>query len=237
MRFPKESLDDFKHFGARKPAPPPEWKSVELTGEVEIVEPLKTSYVFSEKKAAAVAAASFFSGWSRLSWYHRSLALSGATTLAALVVGTATFIGIYGPPAGSVAKSSDVATNFQTAGEPDSSTEVADADTDTSLPDDATDQDGDKSDLLSSSDSTSTFQALPAVPSRARARAKLIRRSKPRVLFAAYRPRPRPLLHRPQLIVSSFVPTTLVIFVENGEVKTRIEPWLSSGYKSRKASE
>ena len=35
----------------------------------------------------------------------------------------------------------------------------------------------------------------------------------------------------PQFIVSEFVPTTMFIFVENGEVKSRIEPQLTAGYK------
>jgi hypothetical protein len=30
-----------------------------------------------------------------------------------------------------------------------------------------------------------------------------------------------------QSLVSKFVPTTLVIFIENGLIKSKIEPWLS----------
>jgi hypothetical protein len=31
--------------------------------------------------------------------------------------------------------------------------------------------------------------------------------------------------------VSEFVPTTLIIYIENGEIKTRIEPQLTAAYK------
>jgi len=34
-------------------------------------------------------------------------------------------------------------------------------------------------------------------------------------------------------MVTGFVPTTLVIYAENGEIKTRIEPQLTSGYKKQ----
>jgi hypothetical protein len=47
--------------------------------------------------------------------------------------------------------------------------------------------------------------------------------------LVAYRPRRQ--LRRPQHVVTSFVPTTLVIYAENGEIKTRIEPQLSAAYK------
>lgn len=50
-------------------------------------------------------------------------------------------------------------------------------------------------------------------------------RSRPvrtRAPFISFQPR-HPLPH-PQYIVSDFVPTTLVIYIENGMVKTRIEP-------------
>ena len=48
---------------------------------------------------------------------------------------------------------------------------------------------------------------------------------------AAYRP-PRPD-HRPHLVVSRFVPTTLIIYTQNGMVKTRREPQLTAAYKKQ----
>lgn len=71
-----------------------------------------------------------------------------------------------------------------------------------------------------STDSSLADDQPTAIRSRWRAR-----RSKPRVrLIAAYRPRREP--SRPLLIETGFMPTTLVIYAENGEIKTRIEPQL-----------
>jgi hypothetical protein len=42
-------------------------------------------------------------------------------------------------------------------------------------------------------------------------------------------PRPQPL--HSQFWLSEFVPTTLVIYIENDEVKTRIDPWLPAANK------
>ena len=55
------------------------------------------------------------------------------------------------------------------------------------------------------------------------------------MLFAAERPRRRPLI-RPKFWVSDFVPTTLIIYVDKGEIKTRIEPQLTADYKRPPAS-
>jgi hypothetical protein len=57
------------------------------------------------------------------------------------------------------------------------------------------------------------------------------RRVHARVFQSVYRPRRFVALPRPRLIVSNFVPTTLIIYIDNGEIKTRIEPQLTAGYK------
>jgi len=43
--------------------------------------------------------------------------------------------------------------------------------------------------------------------------------------------KPRRQQHRSQFVKTNFVPTTLVIFIERGEIKTRIEPQLTTDYK------
>jgi len=54
------------------------------------------------------------------------------------------------------------------------------------------------------------------------------RRARPRLHLAAYRPR----LPRPRLVpVNEIVPTTLVIYPEDGEIKTRIELQVSALYR------
>ena len=50
------------------------------------------------------------------------------------------------------------------------------------------------------------------------------RRPKPRIYVRGHKFR-RPLRRSPQPLVPLFMPTTLVIYVENGVIKTRIEPW------------
>jgi hypothetical protein len=95
------------------------------------------------------------------------------------------------------------------------------------LPPDAslTDQDDKyRSDLVPDEDSPSSSAVLTSV--RPVTRRKFTR---PRRTFVAYgRPR-RPL--RSTFWMSDFTPTTLVIYIENGEIKTRIEPHLAAGYK------
>jgi hypothetical protein len=44
--------------------------------------------------------------------------------------------------------------------------------------------------------------------------------------------RPRQLARTSRIVMSSFVPTTLIIYIENGEIKTRIEPQPTSGRKT-----
>jgi hypothetical protein len=216
MRAPNESLDDFINKAARrKTAEPPPLKSVHLTGEVEIVKPLATSYDFAKRKADG---ASLRTGRHRLSWFHRSLAVAGSFALIALILGTGIFIRLYGPPAklaenhtDTVAGPSDVATNEQ----PER----------LQVPD----EEQTSSDLLPESNSPFAFSG----PSPARSvahRRSVARRPKPRLLLAVYRP--RHFAPRPQFVVSSFFPTTLDIYIENGEIKTRIEPWLTAAYKS-----
>ena len=54
-------------------------------------------------------------------------------------------------------------------------------------------------------------------------------RSRPSTIAAVYQARPH--LRRPGLVMSNFVPTTLIIYPENGVIKTRIEPQLTALYK------
>src|SRR5688572_25114354 len=63
----------------------------------------------------------------------------------------------------------------------------------------------------------------PATPVRTHVRR---RRWRPRVHVKGYRTRRLRRLRRP--LVPLFMPTTLVIYVENGVIKTRIEPWLQT---------
>ena len=215
MRAPKDSLEDFiNKTAARKSAPPPAWKSVDLTGEVELVKPLATSYHFAERKMPRT---SLLHGFYGLSWFHRSLIVGGSLTVVALVIWTSALLGVRRPPAeppvnfaDTFVTSGDVAANEQ----PEQFTTPLEEQT--------------SSDLSPESSSPFAFREARHARSVAHFRTAA-RRSKPRLLLAAYRPHRFTVL--PQFMVSSFVPTTLVIYVENGLVKTRIEPWLTASYK------
>jgi hypothetical protein len=144
-------------------------------------------------------------GLRQFKWFHRSLAVGGAFAIVLFILGTIVDIGLFGRSAQPVVNSNDLAADEppkRSRTPPKIPGPVFRFPT-TSLP--------------SLSDEP---YAVPTV-----ARRRLVR---PRVLRAAYRPRRRPL---PQVVVSQFVPTTRVIYVENGLVKSRIEPWLTASYK------
>lgn len=79
-------------------------------------------------------------------------------------------------------------------------------------------------DVFTMTSSTAVPEELNGVRSIARRR-----RDRKRVQLAAYRPQRRP--RRPHPVLTKFVPTTLVIYAVNGEIKTRIEPQVASTYK------
>ena len=133
----------------------------------------------------------------RLSWFHRSLAMAGALTVVSFLLGTGLYLAVYGPPV-----------------EPTDSDEVAFQ----QPPDDS----------RSAADSVTFDQpvrvSLPPAPRKHRS-GRAVARQKPfqvRAVVAVYRPQRRPL--QPQMWVSEFVPTTTIIYVESGAVRTRVEP-------------
>jgi hypothetical protein len=210
MRIPNESLDDFKVPSEPKPVEPPAWRPVRPSGKFEIVKPLAGPDLLAKNATADVggplpvrAAGDAY----RLSWFHQSLAVGGAIALVALFLVTGLYIGIGDRPVELGRGRSDVAMNRHPA-KTFSPAEVPPA-----------------LDPSTAEDSPSTVGDVPAAKPAARRR-----HSRPRPSFAAYRPRRRaPLI--PQFVVSQFVPTTLVIYAENGEIKTRIEPWLTAAVR------
>ena len=209
MRIPNESLDDFNISAAPKPAGPPAARRVRPSGLVEVVKPLARLEDFA-KVDAATESTPFPPGASggpqRLSWFHQSLAVCGAFALIVLFLMAGLFIGISERPTELVPGRSDVAMNRPPDDAPTFAAEPF------------------TSDRFADEGSPSASDGLRVVRPAARRM-----NARPRLSLAAYRPRRRPL--PPQYVVSQFVPTTLVIYAENGEIKTRIEPWLAAGYK------
>jgi len=203
MLRPHESLDDFTNIDARPiPAEPPRMKHLRPSGRREVLKPVAQSSELVKRsrfvRLAPLPAAPKFS------WYHRSLAFSGALAAAALILGI--FAGLYAPPE-PVGSQSNVVFDRQPEGI-------------------LTQYEPDTSSLLPEKSGSRVHDRPYTV--RSLVRRKLAR---PGVLRSAHRPRQ---FSRPsRLVMSEFVPTTLVIYIENGEVKTRVEPQLAAGYKKR----
>jgi hypothetical protein len=134
----------------------------------------------------------------RFSWFHRSLAVGGGLAMIALVLLSAIFIGIADQRASEVGDIAFI--------------EVPD--------DNAT-----VSDELKSSDifNIPDQQAAVFEPRAIVRRSKNAARTRMRVLRPAARPAVKEL--EPQITVAKFSPTTRIIYIENGVVRSRVEPW------------
>jgi len=226
MKYPKESLDDFV-VPALEPTEPPRAVSLRLTGEVEVLKPLARW----EGPAKMVPVADESAGrrsWfdssladrapASLSWFHRSLALGGTVAMVALVLTSAIVIGMYDRPA-------DAGRELvQTAGDADLA------------PDGRPDRRQLPPKVPPMSDKFTAADTVPTIAGPGRVfefgntryvtRVRTVSHSvrRPHVRVAAYRPRRRS--PQPQLVASHFFPTTLVIYIENGLVRRRVERWL-----------
>jgi hypothetical protein len=206
MRVPEESLDDFTNIDAtRKPAEPPPVRLLRLSGRFEALKPLARSTDRAER-SSATGSRSVRPAPSpvahRLSWYHRSVAFSAGLAVIALIVG--------------------IIASFYTSTEPAGFRSGLDIDRQSEeMP--ASANEPDTSAFLPSTTASGAYDKPYAVR-------PTVRRKLPRPIRAYYRPsQPARTSH---LVMSSFVPTTLIIYIENGEVKSRIEPQLTSRRKT-----
>ena len=206
MRVPEESLDDFTNIDAvRKPAGPPPVRSVSLSGRFEALKPLARSTDRAERSSATGSRSVRpvpSPGANRLSWYHRSVAFSSGLAVIALIVGIIASFYTSTEPAGF---QGDVVMDRQSEEMPASANEP------------------DTSAFLPSTTASGAYDKPYAARST-------VRRKLPRPIRAYYRP--RQLARTSHIVMSSFVPTTLIIYIENGEVKTRIERQLTSVRKT-----
>ena len=204
MQKPQESLDDFLNSIEPQPASPPSTVSLRPTGEVEVLSPL----ALDQASARTANGLLLQHGAPRISWFHRSLIFGGGAVAAfAIIFLSAVFIAISEP--------SDRASvvGVDTSGYP------SDEPIDDSLA--PVDEPATATDILTSAIASQVFGELPTVRPVVRTQ-----RSDPQAHRSAYIPR----TSRPAR-VPSFVPTTLIIYPENGEIKTRIEPTLTAAYK------
>lgn len=211
MRAPNENLDDFmKSAAVRKPAGPPPMRRLRPTGMVIVLKPLAYSEELAKREAAtgnwSVRLAPWLGGYT-LSWFHRSLALGGAIASIAFFLGIGIPIEIYGPPDWPAGSLSDLG---------------VDQKTETFLP---SPKGQDVVDLRAESSPPPISDELRAVRPAVKRRAATARA----VTGAYVRAR---VSRRPKLVLTKYVPTTLIIYPENGQIKMRIEPQLNSGNKS-----
>jgi hypothetical protein len=207
MRPPFDSLADFTGKGStRKPPDPPSTKYVEPLGTVQQIEPLAVWEGPSKTKGRIRRTVLFWSQ-SNLASFHRSFALAGFAVVA-LIIGTSMLFRVSDVAVELTENTGDVA---------------ADQVPENSIP---TANEPDPADLWSPDNSVLTFgEDRPAKRTAGRRPA--------RTRFSLAVDRARHLLPRPQFIVSDFIPTTLVIYIENGLVKSRIEPQLASNYSKQ----
>ena len=149
-------------------------------------------------------------GAPRISWYHRSLIFGGgAVATIVLVFLSAVFIAVN---------------------EPSYEASIVGVDT----PDYAAGASADDPSLAPAEETTVSETLTSAIAALVSGELRAVRavvkskRSLPRVIRATSIPRRDP---RPARQVTEFVPTTLIIYPENGEIKTRIEPTLTAAYK------
>jgi hypothetical protein len=213
MRVPDENLDDFKSKPELMPDGPAQHASLKFTGEVEILKPLaRWDGIKTGETAPGNEPDS--SVWFWLSWFHRSLAMGAALSVITFVLGTGIYIAVYGPPSGLTPNASDISVSADD--------EAMDRQTDNDLAPTGT---PDVSDSLPDADSTFDFSVPHEKPIVLKHRT-----TAQHVTHVAYRRVQLPSSRsphqqlRPQFWVSQFVPTTLIIYIDHGEVKTRIEP-------------
>ncbi len=211
MRKPAESLESFNVKPALGAAEAPDPVALSLTGEFELLQPL----VWREDRAKFKVVTEYTyvrPSTHRVSWFQRTLALGSSFALIALILLSAILVGIYEP------------TDESTIGSVDSSGDPSYL---------AMDRSEDTLTPIEEPLNSDTFPASPTLEDD-QLRTARPRISRQRVRLAAYRPLRR--IRRPLRVVTKyvptdFVPTTLVIYAENGEIKTRIEPWLAVAYR------
>jgi hypothetical protein len=207
MQKPEESLDDFTGKAAEKVVGPPATVLLRSRGGVKVLKPLAHREALVRAASAAGNPRNY-----RLSWFQSALASAGALAIMALVLGSAIIIGIYDPP---------------------SEPEVASVESPDNLPEDAIvsgPQGGPSRSEEPSIAQIHTAQNMPLMDNEVHPARRTAKPMSARHLqLAAHTSRRR--TRRPQPAMTRFVPTTLVITAENGEIKTRIEPQLAALYK------
>lgn len=220
MRKPTESLDSYIRKFPSNAERPPRRVSLISMRKFEVVKPLAT-YEATPKRKAHVSDPSlrpFPLG--RSAPLYPSFAMGAAFAVMIMILASAVLIGINEPSV----EQADSSVGFdldQAESSIDFAVEPSDLGADQVIPD--TTITGEEASTPEAPSTSTVRNRLRYFRSNARSR-----RVKPTSRLTAYRTR-RP---RPRLVqVTDIVPTTLVIYPEDGEIKTRIEFQVSGLYK------
>jgi len=188
--------------------PAPDKKLVRPSGYTEVLKPL-ARWENAPAKSNASSGESFqrpapFPGHAdEVSWFLRALALGvGSLALIAFILGSSVLIGISDPP--------QLVADSRSPENPQLKRLLADR------------YELAPYDLLPAEDSASDFDDLPLIE-EVRPRS-----ARPHAILASYHR--RRLTPRPQFVRTDFIPTKLIIYPEDGVIKTRIEPQLTAVY-------
>ena len=203
MQKPQESLDDFLRSIEPKEMTPPSVVPLRPTGEIQVLKPLEL------ESAPTQNALLLRHGAPRISWFHRSLIFGGGSVAAVtLIFLSAVLIGINDQADRAAVDDMDIPSG-------PSNIEMVDAR--------GTDEPSELNNIFVSDAEAIVSGELGTVQSADRSiRVRHRVRRAPHV-----RPHRVPAIKK----VVDFVPTTLVIYAENGEIKSLIEPNLTAGYK------
>ena len=204
MRKPNESLDDYVVKALPETTEPPLPVSLRFTGEVEVLKPLARW-----ERPVKLVPAPVMTTPRGLSWFHRSLVMGGGLSIAALVLASAMIIGV-----------SDSATPSETA--QIEFVEVPNS-IDRALPEEVPLS----SDIFSTPESKTVDVAVSSRTLKQRFYRSHFPRIAARTKVSVRKAAVKPVKEPQQSLVSRFIPTTLVIYIENGLIRTRIEPWLT----------
>ena len=207
MRKPKDSLDEFAVQAAEKAAQPPRMVELQFVGEVEVLKPLVRPEI-PEHSDPSAGNPFRRNAPNRLSWLQSAAAAAAVLGIMVVILLSAIFIGITEP-----ARSSGVGT-IETAESRDTATLETYEDELTSIPEPF------RPGIFGTPELP--IDIRPSSPKAKLVPARRVRR-------AALRLRRQPLL--PRVVISAFIPTTLIIYPENGEIKSRIEPQVAALYK------
>jgi hypothetical protein len=198
MRVPDESLEDFIiKVSAPKTVEPPAVVSLHLSGKVKVIKPVVDTRLDSKRNAAAGRAFHRRTSYVPPS-FHRSLALGGAFAVIAVIIATGIHLVIFGP-------------SVQQVGPRELSL------------------DSHSDDILPPVNEPFAWELLPDVGSSTSLGAPAGPRQAKRRGHSRYRGqssdhRMRRIARRPHVVFSGFVPTTIIIYAENGEIRSRVEP-------------